>query len=549
MEIINYSEKRFLVVEDQRPFLVMLRGLLNTIGAQSVAVAANAETAVSLCRKEKFDFIVCDLHLGADKKNGFELVEELRTRKLIKPTTVMLVISADSAREYVIGSLEREPDDYLIKPFSQIQLKTRLSRAFHKRIELESVYSNIAKQDIRAAIEACLALLRGNLNYRQTCLKLLSELYLSNGDSDAAIRLTQGVLNGRAIKWAQINLAKAFALRGAYDEAQTLAAQLLKANRLNVDAYDILADCFMQRGNATIALDNIKKATNIAPLSLKRQFIAANIGRKNGDFDFAKDSCLSIWQMTKRSMHRDVSHLCNYIRSILDVAEHAHDKQHRNRFQQEALITLQRNRNDEVFSRSTDDFDFALYENIVHSRINTLDGKLIIAKKMLEETQIAIEQKFDGYPLKLAPDSIKVMNDIGDFEEAEKLTQVLKQHDGEIDSNVTYLLVSEEAQQADRKAAFKQHNQQGIEAYREGRFETALQSFKAAKMLTPVNIGVNLNLLQCIVKILEMQQTPEPALVIECREVYTLLIGIPLRENHQQKWNELLDDLTPFMET
>jgi len=337
-------------------------------------------------------------------------------------------------------------------------------------------------------------------------------------------------------------------LAGELDSAQAIAKELLKANRLNVDAYDVLADCFMQQGDSDQALENIKQAINIAPLSLQRQFTAANIGRQNNDFSFAKDSCLSIWQMSKRSMHRDVSHLCNYIRSILDVAEHATDKKHRNRYQQEALITLQRNRSDEVFSRSTDEFDFSLYENIVHSRINALDGKALMAKKLLEETQIAIEQKFNGYPLKLAPDSIKVMNDIGDFEEADKLTNQLNQQSGDIDPNVAYLLSSEETQQSDRKKAYKLHNKKGIEAYREGKFETALQSFRAAQMLTPVNIGVNLNLLQCIVKTLEMQNKPEPKLVIECRDIYKLLSGMPLRDGHQQKWNDLLDDITPFVE-
>ena len=548
MEIINYSDKRFLVVEDQRPFLIMLRGLLNTIGAQSVAVAPNADTALSLCRKEKFDFIVSDLHLGPDKKNGFELVEELRSRKLVKPTTVMLVISADSARQLVIGSIEREPDDFLIKPFSQIQLKTRLNRAYYKRMELAAVYQCIAKEAIDDAIDTCLDLLRGNLNYRQTCLKILSELYIKNGDSTAAIQLTQRVIKGRAIKWANVNLAKAHSLAGEHPPAQKIANELLKANRLNVDAYDILAESYLKQGHTELALENIKQAVNIAPLSMARQFNAAQIGRASDDYQFAKDSCLSIWQISKRSIHRDVSHLCNYIRSILDVAEHADDKKHRNRFQQEALITLQRNRNDEVFSRSSEEFDFSLYENIVHSRINALDGKALMAKKLLEETQIAIEQKYDVYPLKLAPDSLKVMNDIGDFEEAEKLTQLLEKSD-DVDANIEFLLTSEEDQQADRKKSYKLHNKKGIEAYREGKFETAIQSFRAAQMITPVNIGVNLNLLQCIVKILEMQGKPEPKLVIECREVYKLLNGMPLRESHQKKWDELLADLQPFVET
>lgn len=548
MEIINYSQKRFLVVEDQRPFLVMLRGLLNTIGAQSVAVAQNAETALSLCRNEKFDFVVCDIHLGSDKKNGFELVEELRARKLVKPTTVILMISADSARHLVIGSIEKEPDDYLVKPFSQIQLKTRLNRAFHRRMELAKVFECINKDDIKGAITEALELLKGNMNYRQTCLKLVSELYIRNGDYEAAIGLTKRVIEDRPVKWAQTALAKAFVGEGQTSQAIEIANQLLKSSRFNVDAYDIMANAHSLENDYQTALKEIQQAVLIAPLSLERQFRAADIGRQSGNFEFAKDSCQAIWQMSKRSVHRDVAHLSNYIRSILDVAEHAEDKKRRNRFQQEALITLQRNRSEEVFRTGEQPFDFEVFESLIHSRISVLDGQFLQAKKLLEQAQIDIEQKFDEYPIKLAPDSLKVMTDIGDFEEAEQMSQLLKSHADELDPNVQYLLSDQPKSQEERQEAYRQHNKAGISAYREGKYETAAQSFKAAQSLAPVNIGVALNLVQSLVKLLDMQPKPEPKLVIEVREVYKLINSIPLRDSHQQKLDELLPDLTPYLE-
>ena len=114
---MNFSDKQVLIVEDQRPFLLLLRGLLHSMGASEVVTKSSAEKALSLCKKQKFDIVVCDLHLGVDKKNGFELIEELRIKRLIKPTTVFILISADSARPVVLGSIERRPDDYLIKPF------------------------------------------------------------------------------------------------------------------------------------------------------------------------------------------------------------------------------------------------------------------------------------------------------------------------------------------------------------------------------------------------------------------------------------------------
>ena len=91
---MQFSNKQVLIVEDQRPFLLLLKGLMHSMGASDVVTKSSAEQAVSLCKKHKFDIVICDLHLGAENKNGYELIEELRTRRLIGPTSVFILISA-----------------------------------------------------------------------------------------------------------------------------------------------------------------------------------------------------------------------------------------------------------------------------------------------------------------------------------------------------------------------------------------------------------------------------------------------------------------------
>ncbi|WP_100657406.1 response regulator [Alteromonas flava] len=547
MDIINYTKKRFLVVEDQRPFLIMLRGLLNSLGAKSVAIAQNAETALALCRKEKFDFIVSDIHLGQDKKNGYELIEELRARKWVKPSSVMLVISSDSTRHKVLGTIEKEPDDYLVKPFSQIQLKTRLNRAFHKRMELADVYNLIDEDDIEQAINQSQDLLKGKLHYRNNCLKLLCSLYLRNEQYADAVALAESVNAARPVKWAQVALARGLIGLEQPEPAIALAEQLIESNRFYVEAFDILALAHTLQAEHEQALVDIKQAISIAPLSMQRQYLAAQIGRVNGDREFAKECCLAIWQISKRSMHRDVTHFSNYVRSLLDVAEHAEEKKVQNRYQQEALLTLQRSKRDDVFTRGDEQFDYSLFETIINARISAIDGKSIQAKQLIEEAQIKIEENFSDFPLKLAADSILVMADIGDFEEAEKLTRLLEDSDLEIDPNVQSML-DEQAQDNERREAYKVHNKTGIDAYRDGKYETAAASFRAAQLLAPVNIGVALNLIQSLIKLLDMQRKPDSKLVKELRDVYKLVNSIPLRDMHQQKLDALTADLKPYIE-
>lgn len=61
--------------------------------------------------------VVLDLYLGSDWKNGFEFVEELRVRWLIKFIMVFILISVDSVRFVVFGFIECCLDDYFIKFF------------------------------------------------------------------------------------------------------------------------------------------------------------------------------------------------------------------------------------------------------------------------------------------------------------------------------------------------------------------------------------------------------------------------------------------------
>jgi len=75
MDKLDYADKRCLVVEDRRPFLMLLKGLLMSLGAKKIDTELSAELALKACKKVSYDIIVCDLHLGNDRKNGFEFLE------------------------------------------------------------------------------------------------------------------------------------------------------------------------------------------------------------------------------------------------------------------------------------------------------------------------------------------------------------------------------------------------------------------------------------------------------------------------------------------
>ncbi|MGQ8363866.1 response regulator [Glaciecola sp. 1036] len=543
MEKLNYSEKRCLVIEDRRPFLMLLRGLLTSLGAKKITTESSAEAGLKACKANKYDIIVSDLHLGSNKKNGFEFLEELRKHQLIKPSTVFIMISAESGRSMVLGSIEKQPDDYLIKPFSQAQLNARIARASVRRATLSALYSQIDHQKYELAIQTCRHFLDTEPRYTAHLLKLLVSLYWKLDQFEAAESILTKILNDRPMLWATCAMAKTKLYLKQYDEAIEIGKKVIQQSVNTVEAYDIVADAYLASDRKPEALKYIIDALAISPLSIDRHFNVCRIARENQDFELAMSSAKSIFELSQRSIHKNVNHMCGYVRSILDVAEHTTDKKVKNRFMQETSLTMQRmQRNEEFAGGKQDDFDFEIFESLIQARMQLLEGKQTEAKRTLEETQINIEKEFTEYPLPMATDSLKLMIDMGDYEEANKLVKLLGDNADKTDLAIRHLIESELENAKSKRIAYVRSNKKGIALYSQGNFSEAYQEFTTAKQICPLNISVNLNLLQSLIRLVKSTEKPEGRHIQEVREIFRFISSMPLKEIHKQKFQNMHKD-------
>ena len=140
----------------------------------------------------------------------------------------------------VLGSLEKQPDDYLIKPFSQAQLHARIARASNRRTALNALYSQIEHGDYLLAISTCKHFLEVGSKYTKHLIQLLVQLYWKTDQLTKAEKLLSEILEERELQWALTSMAKTHPAQN-YDRAMELAKKRLKAKN-NVEAYDIIAD-------------------------------------------------------------------------------------------------------------------------------------------------------------------------------------------------------------------------------------------------------------------------------------------------------------------
>ena len=112
---------RILVIEDNPDILANVYGFLEPRG-YALDAARNGLAGLVLAAEHDYDAVVLDLMLpGMD---GLEVCRKLRA--LPKRTPPVLMLTARDTLEDKVAGFESGADDYLVKPFSLVELDLRL---------------------------------------------------------------------------------------------------------------------------------------------------------------------------------------------------------------------------------------------------------------------------------------------------------------------------------------------------------------------------------------------------------------------------------------
>jgi two-component system alkaline phosphatase synthesis response regulator PhoP len=112
--------KRILLVEDEPGLQLTLSDRLNSEG-YDVETAGDGETGYARASQEPFDLIVLDVMLPG--KNGLDVC---RDRRQIGVATPILMLTAKGQVSDKVVGLKLGADDYLTKPFENIELLARI---------------------------------------------------------------------------------------------------------------------------------------------------------------------------------------------------------------------------------------------------------------------------------------------------------------------------------------------------------------------------------------------------------------------------------------
>ena len=293
---VDWAEKRYLLVDDFVGIRQLLRESLRNLGAKHIDQAASGGEAMMLLSKTRYDVVLCDYNLG-DGKNGQQVLEEARTRNLMLPSSVWLMVSAEKSVESVMGAAEHQPDAYLIKPITEGVLLTRLNRVWTKKQIFREIDQAFMDKDYLRAARLCEERIAHDPLHQIDLLRMRATLLLKSGDPEGARVIYQKVLEEREYNWARCGLGKIHLNNGELETARQMFQAVIADNRFYIDAFDQLAQTYQQLSKSDEAFDVLEKAAKLSPNSVPRQRSLGQTALKLGKIPVAEKAfrkCIEI---------------------------------------------------------------------------------------------------------------------------------------------------------------------------------------------------------------------------------------------------------------
>ena len=532
-----YKSKKVLVVDDCDPVRASIKGMLQKIGFEHIAQAADANAAIANCTEIQYDFILSDFNLG-EGKDGYQLFEALKHLKLLKPACCFIIISAESHRQIVHGVVELQPDNYLLKPFSFIQLEKRLMRAFEIKHAMHKVYHEIAEDKFIEAANSCEVVVKNDPEFAVYALRLRGELLLEIEYYQAAEQLYLSILTRREYAWAKLGLAISRFCQQRWLEAEFELRELSKNDETRIEALDWLSRLFLKRQLYKDAYDTLNDVTKLSPKNYQRQKALANLANINGLKEDAVKIYARLQQAARYSIFDTPDNFLNYTRAIIELCKEA-NKLELNRHLKKI---------DEVLLNISKRFALESYlheEQAVRARVAVLRGNIDEARELLAKSELG--QTGKNLSAEACLDKAKAYFEAGNLSRSDEYMQQLEtmaDHDDLLANTLTVLVQSEHKAHDNLREEIKTLNNDGLDAYQNGYYGRALEFFNKAFDYMPYNPSLALNLLQTIGKIGGV--TKDTARL--ARRCVEILEQSELNEGNTKRFNAVMKELNSLLQ-
>lgn len=500
------SGKSILVVDDYSSMRKTIRDMLYSFEATDVVEADNGNNAVTALTNKNFDIVLCDYNLG-EGKNGQQVLEEARHRKLIGPNSIFVIIAAEQSVSMVLGAMDSKPDEYLTKPFNAQQLFTRIERSLNRKQYLFSVEREIQRGNLDKAIQNCEQLLAmDNKKMHSHVQKKRAELAILAGDFTTAQRIYQEVLEQYDLPWARLGLGIVEFQQDNFADAAVIFEALLKDNPMFLEGYDWLSQTYEILNRHKEVQDVLNQAVDLSPQCILRQKKLGETADRNGDLAIAEKAYKASVTLGKHSVHKSCSDFTNLAKLYSKTDSPI-----------EAVRSLKQMRR-EYPNNPEAELRAATMEVELHKKAgNEQKAELCLQKALNLNKQLGAET-----PKDLQLDIARSCFLNNQPEQAEQMLNGLIKANIEDDqflndirrmqTNIGMENHSEDLIQATKRELIATNNR-GVALYKQGKFKEALDLFEQAMSVMPDNKTIVINMLKILIHDIRNGQVTEEKLI------------------------------------
>lgn len=275
-----------LIIEPHGGMRASIHNMLSLSGASKIEFAVSSGSAIRPLKNKAFDLVICEYDLG-EGQDGQQLLEDLRHNKIIPPTTVFIMVTAERNHDKVVSVAELGLNDYVLKPFTAETLVERTVKAVEKRNAFLHAYQLIEHGDLSEAIDACLEGERLRPRFQPDFMRLRAELHVTLGELAEAETIYTDLSVTRSAARARLGLATTLFMQERFEEAEEMLSTLVGEKRQFLEAYDWLAKTQEAMGRTQEAQVTLEHAVAQSPHALKRLRKLGSLALETGDMDTA----------------------------------------------------------------------------------------------------------------------------------------------------------------------------------------------------------------------------------------------------------------------
>ncbi len=282
-----FARLRYLIIDDFEQMRASFKGMLTSVGARDIETCATGEQGLKALSLNSYDVVICDYNLG-DGKDGQQVLEESRHLGYLGHACCFFLITAESNMPMVLGALEQQPDEYMIKPIQPDVLHHRLAAVLKRKRQLKVIDQALMDGDKAGAVRLCEEQCDKDLKKRLYLAKLQSEICIDLERYDEAESIYLQVLKIRKFPWASFGLGKIDYQRGEMEKAAACFQSLINENPLYLEVYDWLALVLVEQGEKREAQRLLQQAVKYSPKLVRRQRLLGQLAQENDDMEVAE---------------------------------------------------------------------------------------------------------------------------------------------------------------------------------------------------------------------------------------------------------------------